>query len=106
MADLNVSSGAYKGRKSVLDSTSSNCSVSELHSIFNLSQATARIEREVLSNQFAGATNGQCCLRQLKKSISDKIDKVELLDIQSQRRPSVITPTPPGCVIIQNRPFR
>ena len=101
MADLNISSGVYKGRKSALDSTSSNCSVSELHSIFNLSQATARIEREVLSNQFAGATNGQCCLRQLKKSISDKIDKVELLDIQSQRRPSVITPTPPGSPKVQ-----
>ena len=100
MADLNVSSGAFKGRKSELDSTSSNCSVSDLQSIFNLSQATVRIEREVLSSQFAGATKGQCCLKQLKKSISDKIDKLELFNIQSQR-PSVITPTPPGSPKVQ-----
>ena len=95
MADLNGSSGACQGRKSVLDSTSSNCSVSELHSIFNLNQAIARIERDVQLNQFAGTSQGQCCLKQLRKSVSDKLSNCELLEIQSQR-PSVITPTPPG----------
>ena len=95
MADLNGSNGTCQGRKSVLDSTSSNCSVSELQSIFNLTQAIARIERDVQLNQFAGTSQGQCCLKQLRKSVSDKLSNCELLEIQSQR-PSVITPTPPG----------
>ena len=95
MADLNGSIDACQGRKSVLDSTSSNCSVSELHSIFNLTKAIARIERDVQLNQFAGTSQGQCCLKQLRKSVSDKLSSCELLEIQSQR-PSVITPTPPG----------
>ena len=59
MADLNNSNGTYKGRKTALDSSSSNCSVSDLQSILNLSQATARIEREVQSSQFAGTSQGQ-----------------------------------------------
>ena len=95
MADLNGSNGTCQGRKSVLDSTSRNCSVSELQSIFNLTKAIARIERDVQLNQFAGTSQGQCCLKQLRKSVSDKIINCELLEIQSQR-PSVITPTPPG----------
>ena len=95
VADLNESNSTSQGRKSVLESNSSSCSVSDLHSIFNLSQATARIEREVKANQFVGTTKGQCCLKQLKKSVSDKIDKFELINCQSQR-PTVITPTPPG----------
>ena len=95
MADLNISNGTSTGRNRGLESTSSSCTDSDLLSIFNLSQATARIEREVLSNQFAGSSNGQCCLKHLRKSLSDKISKFELLEIQSQR-PSVITPTPPG----------
>ena len=95
MADLNDSNGTYKGRKSVLDSSSStNCSVSELQAILNLSQATARIEREVQSSQFAGSAQGQSCLKQLRKSVTDRISSCDLLEIQSQR-PSVITPTPP-----------
>ena len=79
-----------------MESTSSSCTDSDLLSIFDLSQATARIEREVLSNQFAGITDGQCCLKHLKKLLTDKIShRLELFDIQSQR-PTVITPTPPG----------
>ena len=92
VADPNESTSTSQGRKS-LESISSNCS--DVPSIFNLSQAIARIEKEVQANQFAGPTNGQCCLKHLRKSISDKINKFELLSIQSQR-PSVITPTPPG----------
>ena len=95
VADLNESSSTLKGRNLGLESTSSNCSDSDRQSIFNLSQATARIEKEVLSNQFAGTSDGQCCLKHLRKSLSDKISKFELSEIQSQR-PSVITPTPPG----------
>ena len=75
MADLNGSNGTCQGRKSVLDSTSRNCSVSELQSIFNLNQAIARIERDVQLNQFAGTSQGQCCLKQLRKSVSDKLSK-------------------------------
>ena len=93
VADPNESTSTSQGRKSILESNSSNCS--DEHSIFNLSQAIARIEKEVQANQFAGSTKGQCCLKHLRKSISDKINKSELLSIQSQR-PSVITPTPPG----------
>ena len=93
VADLTESTSTSQGRKSILESNSSNCS--DEHSIFNLSQAIARIENEVQANQFAGSTKGQCCLKHLRKSISDKINKSELLSIQSQR-PSVITPTPPG----------
>ena len=95
VADLNESSSTLKGRNPGLESTSSNCSDSDRQSIFNLSQATARIEKEVLSNQFAGTSDGQCCLKHLRKSLSDKISKFELSEIQSQR-PTVITPTPPG----------
>ena len=95
VADLNESSSTLKGRNLGLESTSSNCSDSDRQSIFNLSQATARIEREVLSNQFAGTSDGQFCLKHLRKSLSDKISKLELFEIQSQR-PTVITPTPPG----------
>ena len=91
MADLNDSNGTYRGRKSVLDS---NCSVSDLQTILDLSQATARIEREVQSSQFAGSSQGQSCLKQLRKSVTDRISSCDLLEIQSQR-PSVITPTPP-----------
>ena len=91
VADLTVSNSTSKGRYLGLDSISSSCSDSDLHSIFNLSQATARIEREVLSNQFAGTSNGQCCLKHLRKSLSDKISKLELFEIQSQRL-TVITP--------------
>ena len=58
VADLNVSSGAYTGRKSVLDSTSSNCSVSELHSIINLSQATARIEISLPEQPMGSVVSG------------------------------------------------
>ena len=95
MADLGESNSTSRGRNLGLESTSSICSDSDRQSIFNLSQATARIEREVLSNQFAGTSNGQCCLKHLRKSLSDKISKLELFEIQSQR-PTVITPTPPG----------
>ena len=91
MADLNDSNGTYRGRKSVLDS---NCSVSDLQAILDLSQVTARIEREVQSSQFAGSSQGQSCLKQLRKSVTDRISSCDLLEIQSQR-PSVITPTPP-----------
>ena len=94
MADLNNSNGTYKGRKTALDSSSSNCSVSDLQSILNLSQATARIEREVQSSQFAGTSQGQSCLRQLRKSVTERISNCDLLEIKSQR-PSVITPTTP-----------
>ena len=95
VADLNESSSTLKGRNLGLESISSNCSDSDRQSIINLSQATARIEKEVLSNQFAGTSDGQCCLKHLRKSLSDKISKFELSEIQSQR-PTVITPTPPG----------
>ena len=95
VADLSVSNSTSKGRYLGLESTSSSCSDSDLHSIFNLSQAAVRIEREVLSNQFAGTSNGQCCLKHLRKSLSDKISKFGVPDIQSQR-PTVITPTHPG----------
>ena len=95
VADLDESNSTSRGRNLGLESTSSNCSDSDRLSIFNLSQATARIEREVLSNQFAGTSNGQCCLKHLRKSLSDKISKLEQFEIQSQR-PTVITPTPPG----------
>ena len=95
VADLNKSNSTSQGRNSVLESSSSSCSVLDLESILNLSQATARIEREVKANQFAGTIKGQCCLKQLKKSVSDKIDKFELINNQYQR-PTVITPTPPG----------
>ena len=95
VADLNESSSTLKGRNLGLESTSSKCSDFDRQSIFNLSQATARIEKEVLSNQFAGTSDGQCCLKHLRKSLSDKISKFELSEIQSQR-PTVITPTPPG----------
>ena len=95
VADLTISNSTSKGRYLGLESISSSCSDSDLHSIFNLSQATARIEREVLSNQFAGTSNGQCCLKHLRKSLSDKISKFGVPDIQSQRA-TVITPTPPG----------
>ena len=95
VADLTVSNSTSKGRDLGLESFSSSCSDSDLHSIFNLSQATARIEREVLSNQFAGTSNGQCCLKHLRKSLSDKFSKFELLQIQSQSS-SDTTPTPPG----------
>ena len=92
VADLNESTSTSLGRHSILESIGSNCS--DEHSIFNLSQAIARIEKEVQANQFAGSTKGQCCLKHLRKSISDKINKSELFSLQSQR-PSVITPTPP-----------
>ena len=95
VVDLNASNSTSKGRNLGLESKSSSCSDSFLQSIFNLSQASARIEREVLSNQFAWTSNGQRCLKHLRKSLSDKINKFELLEIQSQR-PTVITPTPPG----------
>ena len=93
--DLNASNSTSKGRNLGLESKNSSCSDSFLHSIFNLSQATARIEREVLSNQFAWTSNGQCCLKHLRKSLSDKFSKFELLQIQSQSS-SDTTPTPPG----------
>ena len=94
MADLNESNGTYKGRKSVLDSSGRNCSVSDLQAILDLTQATVRIEREVQSSQFAGTSHGQSCLKQLRKSVTDRISNCDILEIQSQR-PSVITPTPP-----------
>ena len=100
MADLNESNGTYKGRKTVLDSSSSNCSVSDLQSILNLTQATARIEREVQSSQLAGTTQGQSYLKQLRKSVTDRISNCDLLEIKSQR-PSVITPTPPVSPTLQ-----
>ena len=94
MADLNESNGTYKGRKTVLESSSSNCSVSDLQSILTLTPATARIEREVQSSQLAGTTQGQSYLKQLRKSVTERISNCDLLEIKSQR-PSVITPTPP-----------
>ena len=78
VANLNESSSTLKGRNLGLEPTIRNCSDSERQSIFNLSQATARIEKEVLSNQFAGTSDGQCCLKHLRKSLSDKISKFEL----------------------------
>ena len=56
VADLNKSNSTSQGRNSVLESSSSSCSVLDLESILNLSQATARIEREVKANQFVGTT--------------------------------------------------
>ena len=74
MADLNDSNGTYRGRESVLDS---NCSVSDLQTILDLSQATARIEREVQYSQFAGSAQGQSCLKQLRKSVTDRISSCD-----------------------------
>ena len=49
VADLNISNGTSTGRNRGLESTNSSCTDSDFLSIFNLSQATARIERKVLS---------------------------------------------------------
>ena len=53
-----------------------------------------RIGREVLSNQVAETSKGQCCLKHLRKSLIDKVIKLSCKKIQSQHL-SVITPTPP-----------
>ena len=60
VADLKESTNTSQGRKSALESVSSNCS--DEQSIINLSQAIARIEREVQANQFAGKPMGSVVL--------------------------------------------